>query len=86
MTDTTTEKSAQGYAQPRLTPGPTPAPRSVGPVTLATGGAAAVTALVCWVLTLFGIDVPDTIQGSITIIVVLVAGFTVPPRKTGRHA
>jgi hypothetical protein len=61
-------------------------PRTIGPVTSATTGAAALTALVCWILELNGINVPDDIQAQITIVVVLLAGYAVKPRQTGEHA
>ena len=59
-------------------------PRTVGPVTLAAGGGAAVTTVLCWVLSLFGIDVPPEVQGAVTVLVVLVAGYAVKP-GTGRY-
>lgn len=60
--------------------------RSVGPVTLATGGAAAATTLLCWILTMFGVDVPGEVQGSITVLLVLAAGYAVRPTVRGEHA
>jgi hypothetical protein len=59
--------------------------RSVGPVTLATGGAAAATTVLCWVLKLFGIDVPGEVQGSITVLLVLAAGYAVRPSRRGKY-
>jgi hypothetical protein len=60
--------------------------RSVGPVTLATGGAAAATTILCWVLKLFGVDVPGEVQGSITVLLVLAAGYAVRPSRRGKYA
>ncbi|AYQ99933.1 membrane protein [Arthrobacter phage Mendel] len=60
--------------------------RSVGPVTLATGGAAAATTIICWVLSLAGVDVPGEVQGSITVLLVLAAGYAVRPASRGRYA
>ena len=62
--------------------------RTIGPVTLATGGAAAATGLLGWVLSLVGIHVPVEVQGYITVLLVLAAGYAVRPgRKApdGRH-
>ena len=60
--------------------------RSVGPVTLATGGAAAATTLICWAVSLFGVDVPGEVQGSITVLLVLLAGYAVRPAHRGKYA
>jgi hypothetical protein len=59
--------------------------RTVGPVTLATGGAAAATTVLCWLLTLFGVDVPGEVQGSITVLLVLAAGYAVRPSRRGKY-
>ena len=54
-------------------------------VTAATG-AAAVTTLVVWGLTAAGVDVPGEVQGAITTLLVLAAGWLVSDRKPGDHA
>lgn len=55
-------------------------------VTAATG-AAAVTSIVVWLLTLAGAEVPTEVQGAITTLLVLSAGYLVPDKKTeGKHA
>lgn len=60
--------------------------RKIGPVTLATGGAVAVAGLACWVLQqFFGITVPPLEQGYIGVILVMAAGWSVKPRRDGRH-
>lgn len=60
--------------------------RSVGPVTLATGGAAAATTVICWILSTAGIDVPGEVQGSVTVLLILLAGYLVKPASRGEHA
>ena len=60
--------------------------RTVGPVTLATGGAAAATTIICWGLGLAGVDVPGEVQGSITVLLVLLAGYAVKPARRGKYA
>ena len=70
MTDTTTN--------------PTREQRQVGPVTLATGGAAAVTTLICGVLDRVGVPLSTLEQGSITVCIIMLAGWAVYPR--GRRA
>lgn len=60
--------------------------RTIGPVTTAAGGAAAVTTVICWLLSLAGVDVPGEVQGSVTVILVLLAGYLVKPATRGEHA
>lgn len=55
------------------------AQRTVGPVTTATSGAAAVVLILVWLLSFFGIDVPQEVQGAFTVLVVLAAGYAVKP-------
>lgn len=59
--------------------------RKIGPVTLATGGAAAIITIIAWIVSLYGIEVPAEIQGAATVVVVLVAGYAVPPQYNGEH-
>ena len=59
--------------------------RSVGPVTLATGGAAAATTVICWILSTVSIDVPGEVQGSVTVLLILLAGYLVRPARRGRY-
>lgn len=54
------------------------AQRTVGPVTQATTGAAAIVLILVWILSFWGIEVPNEVQGAFTVIVVLVAGWLVP--------
>lgn len=58
--------------------------RTVGPVTMATGGAAAMTGIACWILSLNGITVPPLEQGSITVLLIMLAGWAVKP--SGQHS
>lgn len=53
-------------------------------VTAATG-AAAVTTLVVWALTAAGVEVPSEVQGAITTLLVLAAGYFVPDGGKGDH-
>lgn len=50
----------------------------IGPVTSATTGAAAVTAILCWAIGHAGLPVPAEIQGAITVVIVLVSGYLAP--------
>ena len=54
--------------------------RTIGPVTTAASGGAALAAIVCWVISQFAhIDVPPEIQGSVGIVFVILAGWAVKP-------
>lgn len=53
--------------------------RSIGPVTIATGGAAAATTVVVWIASLFGLEVPVEVAGALTTLIVFVAGYMVNP-------
>lgn len=59
--------------------------RQIGKVTVTTGGAAAVTTIACWILNSLGVEVPAEVQGAITTLVVVIAGFLVPAEDKGRH-
>ena len=61
------------------------AQRNIGPVTGATAGAAALTTILFWVLTLFGVTAPNEVQGAVTTLIVVIAGWLVPPKNTGDH-
>lgn len=52
----------------------------------AAAGAAAVTTLAVWALTLAGLEVPGEVQGAITTLLVLAAGYLVPDGSKGDHA
>lgn len=54
-------------------------------VTAATG-AAAVTTLAVWLLSMAGVAVPGEVQGAITTLLVLAAGYMVPDGHKGDHA
>ena len=69
-------------------------PRTIGPVTTAAGGGAALSAVVAWLLQVFlHVDVPVEIQGALAILFVILAGWLVKPRPAvavnlltgGRH-
>jgi len=70
----------------------TPA-RTIGPVTTAAGGGAALSAVISWLLeTLLGVQVPTEIQGALAVLFVILAGWLVKPRpavnvllSNGRH-
>ena len=59
--------------------------RTAGPVTFATGGAAAVTTLIVGVLDRFGVPLSTLEQGAITVCVIMLAGWAVNP-GAGRRA
>lgn len=60
--------------------------RTVGPVTGAAAGAAALTTIIFWILTGFGIDAPGEVQGAVTTLLVVIAGWLVPAKKEpGEH-
>lgn len=52
----------------------------------AAAGAAAVTTVIAWAARAAGVEVPGDVQGAITTILVLVAGYLVGPSKKGDHA
>lgn len=54
--------------------------RQVGPVTMATGGAAAVTTIVAGVLERFGVAITPLEQGALTICFIMLAGWAVYPK------
>ena len=60
--------------------------RVVGPVTGITTGVAAIVTIICWVLGVNGVAVPPEIQGAITTVGVLIAGWAVSPRLALRRA
>lgn len=59
--------------------------RTVGPVTGAAAGAAALTTIIFWVLTGFGVDAPGEVQGAVTTLLVIIAGWLVPSKEPGEH-
>ena len=61
------------------------AQKTVGAVTGATAGAAALTTIIFWLLTLLGVEAPNEVQGAVTTLIVVVAGWLVPPKHTGDH-
>lgn len=67
------------------TPQTTTTPRrQAGPVTMATGGAAAITTLVVGVLDRVGVHLSSLEQGAVTVCVIMLAGWAVAPK--GRHS
>lgn len=59
--------------------------RTVGPVTGAAAGAAALTTIIFWILTGFGVDAPGEVQGAVTTLLVIIAGYLVPSKEPGEH-
>lgn len=55
--------------------------RSIGPVTGATASAAAVTTILFWVLSTLGIEAPNEVQGAVTVLIVVIAGWLVPAKN-----
>jgi hypothetical protein len=64
--------------------------RTIGPVTTAAGGGAALSAVLAWLLqTTLNVDVPVEIQGAMAVLFVILAGWAVKPRTApsrGTHA
>lgn len=58
--------------------------RTIGPVTAASAAGAALATIICWILSSNGIDVPETVQGSATVLLTILGGYLVPSRS-GRH-
>ena len=54
--------------------------RNVGPITLATGGAAAFSTLIVGALDRFGIHLTTLEQGSVTVCIIVLAGWAVYPK------
>jgi hypothetical protein len=57
--------------------------RQVGPVTLATGGAAAFATLIAGALDRLGVPLSTLEQGAVTVCIIVIAGWAIQPR-TGR--
>lgn len=58
--------------------------RNVGPVTMATGGAVALTTLIVGVLDRVGVPVTTIEQGALSIVFLMLAGWAVRP--SGRRS
>lgn len=58
--------------------------RTVGPVTITTTAAAAVTTVGMWILSLYNVNPPLEVQGAITAIIVFCAGWIVPSKRGKR--
>lgn len=57
------------------------AKRSVGPVTGAATAAAALTTVIFWIIeSIWAVEIPGEIQGAFTTLIVVVAGYLVPPK------
>lgn len=54
--------------------------RQVGPVTMATGGGAAVATLIAWGLSFAGVEMEALEQGALTIVLIMLAGWSVRPK------
>jgi len=61
-------------------------PRIVGPVTMASGGAAAITTLVAGVMERLNIPLDALEQGALTVCFIMLAGWAVYPRGGRRSA
>ena len=59
--------------------------RQVGPVTLATGGAAAFSTLIVGTLDRLGVHLSTLEQGAVTVCIIVIAGWAVQPRRNGRR-
>lgn len=59
--------------------------RQVGPVTLATGGAAAFATLIAGALDRLGVPLSTLEQGAVTVCIIVIAGWAVQPRGRGRR-
>lgn len=58
--------------------------RSIGNVTGATTAAAALTTVIFYVISaVWGADVPGEVQGAVTTLLVVIAGYLVPPKDDG---
>lgn len=51
----------------------------------AAAGAAAVTTMAAWLLSLAGVAVPAEVQGALTTVLVLAAGWLVTDKPPARH-
>lgn len=58
--------------------------RNVGPVTMATGGAAAITTLLVGALDRLGVPLSTLEQGAVTVCIIMIAGWAVYP--SGRRS
>lgn len=59
----------------------------IGPVTTATTAAAAAVTVLAWVLaSVAGVEIPAEVQGSLTVLAVVVAGYLTPGRGKRRAA
>jgi hypothetical protein len=55
--------------------------RTIGPVTTASAGGVAVSVIIAWLVqTIFNIGIPSEVQGSIAVVLVIIAGYLVKPR------
>ena len=57
--------------------------RSIGPVTTAASVGAAVSFLICSLIQMiWGVEIATETQGALTVVLVALAGFSVPPNRT----
>lgn len=57
--------------------------RTVGPVTAASAGGTALSVVLVYVASLFGLDVPALVAGALALLLTIAGGYLVPAR--GRH-
>ncbi|MGG7509444.1 hypothetical protein [Plantibacter sp. YIM 135249] len=55
----------------------------INPKVTASAAAAAGTTVLCWAVGLAGLDVPDYVQGAVTVLLVFAAGYAT---SDGKHA
>ena len=59
-------------------------PRAVGPVTTASAAGTALSVVLVWVASLFGLEVPPLVAGAFALLLTIAGGLLVPS-KGGRH-
>lgn len=58
-------------------------PRAVGPVTAASGAGTALSVVLVYIASLFGLEVPALVAGALALLLTIAGGLLVPSR--GRH-
>lgn len=60
--------------------------RTIGPVTGAATGGAALATLIAWVAELLGNPLPDRVEGALVVLLVIIGGWLVKPGTGARRA